>query len=128
MPPASGTPPTAFTRPSSTKRCGTSWASDCVVRRPTLRNWLRDGDIFFLYLIWYPVGRFWVEMFRPDAWRMGTFATAQWVAIGGIILGGVGLLVNHLRHRSATSGGDRDTEQPSRCGPSTRYADLSIVA
>ena len=43
---------------------------------------LRTGDVFFAYLIWYPVGRFWVELFRPDAWRMGSLATAQWIAIG----------------------------------------------
>ncbi len=38
-----------------------------------------------------------VEMFRPDAWRMGALATAQWFAIGGIVLGGLGLLMNHVR-------------------------------
>ncbi len=61
------------------------------------KSWLRDGDVFCLYLIWYPLGRFWVEMFRPDAWRMGSLATAQWFAIGGIVLGALGLLVNHVR-------------------------------
>jgi phosphatidylglycerol:prolipoprotein diacylglycerol transferase len=65
-----------------------------------LARWLRDGDIFFLYLIWYAVGRFWVEMFRPDAWRIGSLATAQWVALAGIALGVTGLLLNHLRSRA----------------------------
>jgi phosphatidylglycerol:prolipoprotein diacylglycerol transferase len=60
-------------------------------------RWLRDGDIFFLYLIWYPLGRFWVEMFRPDAWRIGTLATAQWFALAGIAFGVAGLLLNRLR-------------------------------
>ena len=35
------------------------------------RKWyhhLRDGDIILFYLIWYPLGRIIVEMFRPDAW------------------------------------------------------------
>jgi phosphatidylglycerol:prolipoprotein diacylglycerol transferase len=63
-------------------------------------TWLRDGDVFFLYLIWYPVGRFWVEMFRPDAWRLGTLATAQWFALAGIALGAVGLIVNHRRRKN----------------------------
>jgi phosphatidylglycerol:prolipoprotein diacylglycerol transferase len=62
-------------------------------------KWLRDGDIFFMYLMWYPLGRFWVEMFRPDAWRMGTLATAQWIAIGAFVVGLVALIVNHLRPR-----------------------------
>ncbi len=61
------------------------------------KHWLRDGDVFWLYLIWYPLGRFWVEMFRPDAWRMGALATAQWFAIGGMALGVLGLLANHVR-------------------------------
>jgi phosphatidylglycerol---prolipoprotein diacylglyceryl transferase len=68
-----------------------------------LVRWLRDGDIFFLYLIWYAVGRFWVEMFRPDAWRLGTLATAQWFAVAGIALGVAGLLLNHLRSRVGTA-------------------------
>ena len=75
-------------------------------------HWLRDGDVFFLYLIWYAVGRFWVELFRPDAWRLGALATAQWFAIGAILLGGVGLFVNHRRSRSAPSGGDSVAGQP----------------
>jgi phosphatidylglycerol:prolipoprotein diacylglycerol transferase len=64
-----------------------------------LVNWLRDGDVFCFYLIWYPVGRFWVEMFRPDAWRMGTLATAQWFAIALFAIGVIGLIINHARPR-----------------------------
>jgi len=64
-----------------------------------LVKWLRDGDVFCFYLIWYPVGRFWVEMFRPDAWRMGTFATAQWIAILLFAVGVGGLIINHARPR-----------------------------
>jgi phosphatidylglycerol---prolipoprotein diacylglyceryl transferase len=60
-------------------------------------KWLRNGDIFLLYMIWYPVGRFWVEMFRPDAWRMGALATAQWIALGSILIALVGLYINHRR-------------------------------
>jgi phosphatidylglycerol:prolipoprotein diacylglycerol transferase len=57
---------------------------------------LRDGDIFFSYMIWYGVGRFWVEMFRPDAWRMGTLATAQWIGLGFVVFGVVAIIINHL--------------------------------
>ena len=64
------------------------------------QRWLRDGDIFFLYLIWYPLGRFWVEMFRPDAWRMGSLATAQWFALAGMALGVLGLILNHRHSRA----------------------------
>jgi phosphatidylglycerol---prolipoprotein diacylglyceryl transferase len=63
------------------------------------KSWLRDGDIFLMYMIWYPVGRFWVETFRPDAWRIGSLATAQWIAIGSIVIGVAGLVLNHVRAR-----------------------------
>jgi phosphatidylglycerol---prolipoprotein diacylglyceryl transferase len=64
-----------------------------------LKDWLRDGDVFFMYMMWYGVGRFWVEMFRPDAWRMGSLATAQWVAIFAFVIGIGAIVVNHLRPR-----------------------------
>ncbi len=67
------------------------------------KSWLRDGDIFMLYLIWYPLGRFWVELFRPDAWRMGALATAQWISIGAIAVACVGLFLNHRRPRPAAT-------------------------
>lgn len=56
---------------------------------------LRRGDLVWLYFIAYPLGRFWVEMFRPDAWRMGSLATAQWIAIGLIALSVLALIIRH---------------------------------
>jgi phosphatidylglycerol:prolipoprotein diacylglycerol transferase len=66
-----------------------------------LQRRLRDGDIFLFYLIWYPLGRFWVEMFRPDAWisGFGSLATAQVFAIVGIAIGVIGLIVRHIGWR-----------------------------
>jgi phosphatidylglycerol:prolipoprotein diacylglycerol transferase len=58
---------------------------------------LREGDLFIGYLILYPLGRFFVEFFRPDAWTMGSLATAQWIAIVSVV---GGLLVLWLRHRN----------------------------
>ena len=29
---------------------------------------LKDGDITLLYLIWYPLGRFFIEFLRTDSW------------------------------------------------------------
>lgn len=66
-------------------------------------GWLRDGDIILSYLIWYGAGRFWVEMFRPDAWRMGVLATAQWIGVGMVIVGIAGIVINHLRPRKNTA-------------------------
>lgn len=56
---------------------------------------LRSGDGVLLYLIAYPLGRFWVELFRPDAWVLGTMATAQWIAIGAVLFSIVALRWRH---------------------------------
>jgi phosphatidylglycerol:prolipoprotein diacylglycerol transferase len=64
-----------------------------IIRRYGQR--LRRGDGVLLYLIAYPLGRFWVEMFRPDAWMLGQLATAQWIAIGCIIFAVIMLFVRH---------------------------------
>lgn len=57
---------------------------------------LREGDITLGYLILYPFGRFFVEMFRPDAWTIGGLATAQWIAIGCVVGGSILLVLRHL--------------------------------
>jgi phosphatidylglycerol:prolipoprotein diacylglycerol transferase len=57
---------------------------------------LRLGDGVLLYFIAYPLGRFWVEMFRPDAWVMGTLATAQWIAIGSVVICTILLISRHI--------------------------------
>ncbi|MCB0117029.1 MAG: prolipoprotein diacylglyceryl transferase, partial [Caldilineaceae bacterium] len=57
---------------------------------------LRTGDAALLYFIAYPVGRFWVEMFRPDAWTMGALATAQWIAIIAVVLAVALLIWRHM--------------------------------
>ncbi len=58
---------------------------------------LRQGDATLMYLIAYPLGRFWVEFFRPDAWTIGNLATAQWIALFSIALSAILL---YLRHRN----------------------------
>jgi phosphatidylglycerol:prolipoprotein diacylglycerol transferase len=65
-----------------------------VARRLRLR--LRDGDIFLLYLIWYPANRILVESLRPDAWTVnGGLATAQLVSLVLMAVAVVGLLWRH---------------------------------
>ncbi|MDX1524028.1 MAG: prolipoprotein diacylglyceryl transferase, partial [Anaerolineae bacterium] len=64
---------------------------------------LRDGDIFSLYLIWYPVGRLLIETLRPDAWTISGIPTAQIVSIV-LILIGVGLIYYRHRHPEWVTG------------------------
>ncbi|MCB0211104.1 MAG: prolipoprotein diacylglyceryl transferase [Anaerolineae bacterium] len=49
-------------------------------------KWL-DGDMFSLYLLWYPVGRALIESLRPDAWTLSGIPTAQIVSLALIALG-----------------------------------------
>lgn len=69
---------------------------------------LRDGDVFLGYLILYPLGRFFVEFFRPDAWTMGQLATAQWIALGSMLSAGTVLVLRHIFWDRS----DRDDESP----------------
>jgi phosphatidylglycerol---prolipoprotein diacylglyceryl transferase len=57
---------------------------------------LRRGDGVLLYLIAYATGRFWVEMFRPDAWVLGQMATAQWISLACVIISVIVLIVRHV--------------------------------
>lgn len=57
---------------------------------------LRRGDGVWLYLIAYPAVRFITEMFRPDAWVIGTLPTAQWISLGAIVFAVIMLIVRHV--------------------------------
>ena len=57
---------------------------------------LLDGDLFLLYLIWYPFGRFFVEALRPDAWRVWGVPMAQIICVASIAAS-LALLI--YRHR-----------------------------
>ncbi len=65
--------------------------------QPAGKPLLRDGDIGPLFLLWYGIGRSWVELlFRPDAWTLGSLPTAVWVALAMIVAAIVMLLLNRL--------------------------------
>ena len=57
---------------------------------------LRDGDVFFGYVILYPLGRFFIEFLRPDAWKIGGLATAQWIAVGCVVGGVIIIALRHI--------------------------------
>ena len=44
-----------------------------------LKHRLLDGDIFSLYVVWYGVGRFFLENLKPNVWTFAGVATAQWI-------------------------------------------------
>jgi phosphatidylglycerol:prolipoprotein diacylglycerol transferase len=57
---------------------------------------LRKGDILLGYIILYPLGRFFIEYFRPDAWTIGSLATAQWIAIFCVVGASAVLILRHV--------------------------------
>ncbi len=57
---------------------------------------LRPGDLTALYLFWYPLGRFWIESLRIDAWTIGRLATAQWISLGLVVGSAVFLIGRRL--------------------------------
>jgi phosphatidylglycerol:prolipoprotein diacylglycerol transferase len=69
------------------------------------RRRLLPGDLFFLYAIYYSLGRFWIEGLRIDSLCAngiggechGSLRVAQLISLGLIALGTLGLLFNHLR-------------------------------
>ena len=79
------------------------------------RKWsarLKEGDVFLGYLIWYPVGRLWVEALRPDAWKIGGIPTAQIVSAVLIVLAVVVLVLRH-RTLSAPVAGEPVADAPA---------------
>jgi phosphatidylglycerol:prolipoprotein diacylglycerol transferase len=63
------------------------------------KDWLLEGDILLSYIIGYPLGRFFVEYFRPDAWTIGPIAAAQLFAIICVAGGTALLIVRHAKTR-----------------------------
>ncbi|NJO42727.1 MAG: prolipoprotein diacylglyceryl transferase [Cyanobacteria bacterium CRU_2_1] len=63
-----------------------------------LNNQLRDGDMTLLYLIWYPLGRFFIEFLRTDSWFFpGTPFNVVHILCAISVVGSA--IVLYLRHR-----------------------------
>ena len=56
---------------------------------------LMKGDIFALYLIWYPLGRLFVEWLRPDAWTIFGMPVAQ--VVSAILISMAVILLTYQR-------------------------------
>lgn len=59
---------------------------------------LRKGDLALMYLVMYPIGRYLVELQRPDAWTTGGVPVAQVLAVVAIVAASVWLLFRHGVH------------------------------
>ncbi len=63
--------------------------------RPTGRRWLQPGDLFFVYAIYYSLGRFWIESLRIDSLYIGPLRTAQIISLVFMLAGAIVLYINH---------------------------------
>jgi len=53
---------------------------------------LLNGDIFFLYVIYYSVGRFFLEGLKIDVWTLSGIPTARWISGIAIVIS-IGVMV-----------------------------------
>lgn len=51
------------------------------------RKYVKDGQIFSFYLVWYGFCRFFIETFRTDSLMFGSFKVAQIVSVIMILVG-----------------------------------------
>ena len=63
---------------------------------------LRDGDIFFLYVIHYSIGRFFLEGLKLDVWTLGGIPTARWITGLAIVVAIIVIIFRHKKHYKET--------------------------
>src|SRR3990172_2844397 len=80
-----------------------------VVGRKFQRR-LINGDIFFLYTIWYSLGRFYLEGLKIGVWTVGGVPTARWITRIAFVISLVLMIYRHKRRRPGLS--DSFTERP----------------
>jgi phosphatidylglycerol---prolipoprotein diacylglyceryl transferase len=65
-----------------------------------LANWLKPGDLFYIYMIMYSIGRFSLEFLRLDASQVGGINFNQTFVIFVAVAAGLMLFLNHRRRRT----------------------------
>lgn len=58
-----------------------------------------DGEVFLLYLMWYGMGRFWIEGLRADSLYIGSVRVSQLVAILSVIVSAVLIGINRRKQK-----------------------------
>lgn len=72
------------------------------------RKNLQRGEIFFSYIIWYSIGRFFIEGLRTDSlYLVGDLRSAQVVSIIGIVIGLTAIIYRRLKVRPVVRYEDR---------------------
>lgn len=61
-----------------------------------------DGQVFFMYLFWYGLGRVWIESLRTDSLMLGSIRVSQLLAGVCVLVAGGILIFNQLRPHDPT--------------------------
>lgn len=64
-----------------------------------LQKRLLNGDIFFLYAIWYGIGRFYLEGLKISVWTVGGVPTARWITGIALAVSIAVMVYRHARRR-----------------------------
>jgi phosphatidylglycerol:prolipoprotein diacylglycerol transferase len=62
-----------------------------------LKHRLLNGEIFFLYIIYYSIGRFFLEGLKIDVWSIAGVPTARWIS-GIAIIASIAVII-YRRYR-----------------------------
>ena len=82
---------------------------------------LRDGDVLWVYLMLYAIGRFAIETLRTDSLMLGPFKAAHVASAIALLAGLIGLALRHIGWR-----GTDGRESPAAGGAATGSA-LSLA-
>ncbi len=94
---------------------------------------LRDGDIFLAYLVFYSIGRFFVESLRTDSLFIignpvdGGIRSAQALSIVGIFIGSVWFIYRHRRSETRDDEALSVRVAPRTLVPAVATADAALV-
>ncbi|WP_062354303.1 prolipoprotein diacylglyceryl transferase [Bacillus kwashiorkori] len=58
---------------------------------------LKQGEIFFSYIIWYSIGRFFIEGMRTDSLMLGDFRVAQLLSLSVILLSVIFIVIRRKK-------------------------------
>ncbi|MBI2830867.1 MAG: prolipoprotein diacylglyceryl transferase [Chloroflexi bacterium] len=68
-----------------------------------LQKRLVDGDIALLYVMWYGVGRFFLEGLKISVWTLEGIPTARWISAIGIAVAVLIMILQHRRQKPAAA-------------------------
>lgn len=71
----------------------------------------KNGNITFIYFIWYGIGRFLIESLRTDSLYIGTYKISQIVSIILILIGVIGLITSKKRNLYKENKENNETKQ-----------------